>query len=318
MRQRMLWRRVVTTDPVLDLHRPAGLSRERDGERLHLRVRLGPEAAAEVRHLDADVGNRHAEEVGDLGADEERVLTARPQRDLVAVDLCDHRVRLHRVLVDGRERVLALDDEIGMREHRLDLALVEAIPVADVPVARRELPEPVEQSGLGVDVGDERRSRRDRLLHVADDGQLLVLDDDRVERRCRLGGGLRGDRSDLLAVEAHLVDRDDRTILDRVPVVRIDVTEIDTGEYADDAGHPRGLGRVDRDDAAMRDRAPQDTAVQHSRHEHVADELRLAAQLLARVTARARHADLRACYAPFDGRRHSMPASSATASTIPR
>ena len=44
---------------------------------------------------------RDAEEVGDLGAHEERVLARCPERDLVALDLGDHRVRLHRVLVDG-------------------------------------------------------------------------------------------------------------------------------------------------------------------------------------------------------------------------
>ena len=70
-------------DAVLDPHRPAGLPRERDGDRLHLRVRLRAEAAAQVRDDDADVRDRHLEERGDLGADEERVLAGRPQRDLV-------------------------------------------------------------------------------------------------------------------------------------------------------------------------------------------------------------------------------------------
>ena len=68
-------------------------------------------------------------------------------------------------------------------------------------------------------------------------------------------GCLGGDRGDLLAVEAHLVDRDDRTVFDRVPVVRIDVLEVVSGEHAGHTGHPLGLGRVDRDDAAVRDRA---------------------------------------------------------------
>ena len=60
------------------------------------------------------------------------MLARRPERDLVALDLRDDRVRLHRVLVDGRERVLALDDDVGVREDRLDLAAVDAVAVADV------------------------------------------------------------------------------------------------------------------------------------------------------------------------------------------
>ena len=51
--------------------------------------------------------------------------------------------------------------------------------------------------------------------------------------------------------------------------------------------------RVDRDDAPVRDRAAQHLPVQHARHEHVADELRLPAELLAGVAARCGAADLR-------------------------
>jgi hypothetical protein len=112
-----------------------------------------------------------------------------------------------------------------------------------------------------------------------------------------------------------LVDRDDRPVLDRVPVVGVDVGEVGSGQHADDARDLlRGRG-VDRDDAPVRDRAAQDLAVQHPRHDQVADEVRLPARLLARVAARHRAADLRAGLR--DGRRH-VAARSATASTMPR
>src|SRR5579871_6564632 len=38
------------------------------------------------------------------------------QRSIVSPSTCDHRVRLHGVLVDGREGVLAFDDDFGVRE----------------------------------------------------------------------------------------------------------------------------------------------------------------------------------------------------------
>ena len=178
----------------------------------------------------------HAEQVGDLGAHEERVLAGRPERDLVALDLGDDRVRLHRVLVDGRERVLALDDDVRPREDRLELPAVDPVPVADVPVTRRDLAEAVEEARLRLALGDERRAGGDRVGDVRDHRQLLVLDLDQLDgRRCG-GHGLGRDRGDLLAVEAHLVDREDRPVLDRVPVVGVEVVEVGAGEDAHDAG----------------------------------------------------------------------------------
>ena len=58
-------------------------------------------------------------------------------------------------------------------------------------------------------------------------------------------------------------------------------------------GSALGGRGVDRDDPPVGDRAPQHLAVQHPRDEQVADELRLAAQLLARVASRLRAADVR-------------------------
>jgi len=122
----------------------------------------------------------------------------------------------------------------------------------------------------------------------------------------------------LLAVESDLVDRDDRPVFDRVPVVGVDVPEIGAGQDADDAGQLLRSRGVDRDDPAVRDRATQHLPVEHARHEQVADELRLAAQLLARVAPWVGAADLRPRRRFSDRRRHSAAASSATASRIPR
>ena len=165
------------------------------------------------------------------------MLAGRPQRDLVPLDLRDDRVRLHRVLVDGRERVLALDDVLRVGEDRFDLAAVDAVAVADVSLRRLQLAEPVEEARAERAVVDPRRVVGERLLDRADDGELLVVDDDPLERR---SGGrlvLRRDGRDGLAGEADAVDGDDRPVADRVTPVGIDVLEIGGGEDADDAGH---------------------------------------------------------------------------------
>ena len=154
-----------------------------------------------------------------------------------------------------------------------------------------------------------------RVGDVRDHRQFLVLDLDQLDRRHRGRHGLGRDRSDLLAVEAHLVDREDRPVLDRVSVVRVEVVEIGAREDADDAGHALGGRGVDRGDPAVGDRAAQHLAVEHPRNQQVADELGFAPQLLARVPPRVRPADVRPGLG--NGRGHAA-ASSATASRMPR
>src|SRR5579875_3895074 len=133
--------------------------------------------------------------------------------------LGDHRVRFHRVLVDGGKRVLALHDDVGVREDSLGLAPVEPVPVADDALAGSELAEAMEEARHGFALGHERGARRYGRLDVRDDWQLLVFDHDRLHAGRRGAGSLGSDRGDLLAVKPDLVDREDRAILDRMPVV---------------------------------------------------------------------------------------------------
>jgi len=56
-------------DAILDPHRPPGLARKRDRQRLHLRIRLRAETASEVRDDHADVRQRNREQVGELCTD---------------------------------------------------------------------------------------------------------------------------------------------------------------------------------------------------------------------------------------------------------
>src|SRR2546422_510751 len=159
-------------------------------------------------------------------------------------------------------------------------------------------------------VGGECRLDRPR------DRELLVLDTDRIQgRRCR-GFVLGRDRRHRLAGKAHMVERDDRAILDRVTPVGIEVGEIVTGRDADDAAQRLGLARVDGHHSGMGERRPQDLSVHHPRHDEVADELRGPPELLVRVPPWNRAADVRERW-PLDDGHSFAPASSATASTIP-
>jgi hypothetical protein len=158
---------------------------------------------------------------------------------------------------------------------------------------------------------------RDRLEHVGDGRQILVLDQDRLRRCHRLGLALGGDRGNGLAVEAHLVDRDHGPVADRMTPELVDVGEIAIGEDADDTRHRLGDAGVDRDDARVRHRRAQHLAVQHPREHDVTCELGLAAQLLPCVAAGCRAPDLaRPRKAP--DRHGSTPAISRTASRMPR
>ena len=244
------------------------------------------------------------------------MLTRRPHRDLLTFDLCDDRVRLHRVLVDGREGVLALDDEVCPCKHRLQLAAVDPIAVADVALAGRKLAEPVEEPRPERAFVQDRRVVGECLLDRPRDRKLLVLDPDRAQGRRRRRFVLGRDCRHRLAGEAHTVERDDRAVLDRVTPVGIEIGEIVSGEDADDAGQRLGLAGVDGRHPGMGERRPQHLSVHHPRHHEVADELRGPPELLVRVAPWNGAPDVRERW-PLEDGHDWAPASSATASTIP-
>ena len=253
------------------------------------------------------------------------MLARGPQRDLAVAEVRDHGVRLHRVLIDGGELVLALDRQLGLRLDELDRAGVETVAKADVAFPLGQLAETVEETGPQLAVVDERRAVGDRLVDRADDRQLLVLDDDLARRR--LGGRfvLGRHRGDPLARKAHPLRCEDRPILDRVAPVGIEVGELGADQHRDHARHRLGGGGVDRDDPRVGQRGAQDLAVQHSRHVDVAGEPGPAADLLARVLARLRAPDpvgnrvcgrgLGGAQRPTSGR-SGAPTSASPASTI--
>ena len=92
----------------------------------------------------------------------------------------------------------------------------------------------------------------ERLLERADDGQLLVVDLDRMNRGLGRRLGLGGDRRDGLAREADAVERKQRPVLQRVAVVRVDAAQVAARHHADDARDRLCRGGFDPGDARVR------------------------------------------------------------------
>ena len=126
--------------------------------------------------------------------------------------------------------------------------------------------------------------RGHRFDLVVDRGQFLVFGDDVLDRRLgdvRVGGHHDRDR---LADEAHLVDRQDRLVVERRAVIGIGdhLADIVGGEHAMNAGNLLRRAGVDRLDPAMRDGAAKDLAVQHAGQPHRVSVFGPSAHLVAR------------------------------------
>ena len=153
--------------------------------------------------------------------------------------------------------------------------------------------------------------RRHRLDLVEHRRQFLVFGDDQLRRLLgdvRVGG--QHDRH-WLADEPHLVDRQDRLVVERRAVIGIGdhLADVVGGDDAVHARHRAGRAHVDALDAAMRHGAAEDLSVQHAGQPHVVDVFGAAGDLLARFEPRHRAADLGARH--YGVHRLGAPASRA-------
>jgi hypothetical protein len=142
--------------PDIDLRRttPNGLERLLEGQhepdrpirrechereqRFVLGVLLTAKGATRVRRVDANLGERQAQQVRDDSLQPVRMLDRAPDRDAVAVGRSHERVRLDRELGHHREVVRALDDcELGIGCCRIHVAPRVAVLVEDVAVRLR-------------------------------------------------------------------------------------------------------------------------------------------------------------------------------------
>ena len=223
-----------------ELDRPSGLARERRRDRLDPHERLRTERAAHRQADEPDPLLGHAERVGEVRAHVERRLRPCPELELVAAPACDTGVRLHLRVLRAGDAVGALHDHVGLGEARLDVAVPDREPVADVRARLRAQREVRGRPARNRGVVDERRARPRGLDRVVDRGQLLVVDLD--ERHGSLGLRRRrsGDRRDRIPGVARAIEREHRLVLD-LATVRAEPSNVVGREHDAGVGHRRGV-----------------------------------------------------------------------------
>ena len=184
---------------------------------------------------------RQPEHARDHALEPVRVLDRAPDGDTVAVRGGDERVRLDRELGDHREAVGALDDDVGRRGGRVDVA--PAVVVLAEDVGRREGIARAERRVL-----DERGVRCERLRDRDDRRQRLVVDPDEPRRLLRRVEGLGRDRDDRLAVVVRLVDRDHGAIAELGPEPRDRLRQVGRADREPHAPDGEGCARIDVED----------------------------------------------------------------------
>ena len=259
-----------------DLHRAAGAAREQRGDDVdRVEIEAPPEVATDGRLEHPHAITADAEGVGEIALVEERHLGGAPHRQPplgVPVRDGDHGSETGRR--DEVQRVLTLDDGGRVGPRAVDVAVRELV------AERRDV-------GPYVLV-DERRARSQGGRRGEHGRQLVVLDLDQRERLFGEGGRLGGDRGDLVADAPDLAALEREMILDEAERMLLDVG---SGDDADDAGQGARARRVDANDAGVRQRGPQDPAVQHPRQLEVVEEARPPGDLLGAVLLRGRPAD---------------------------
>jgi hypothetical protein len=183
-----------------NLHRPPRQLRELAGHDLVGKgIGLAPEAAADRRRDDADVGGRHVEDLGEEPVNVVRSLGRRPERHLaVGAPLRDSRMLLHRQVGVALEEEDVLTDQVGAREGGLDVPELQRDALVDV--------------GAVAVLVDSHLRVRERVEDGHEGRERLVVDVDQSARLLRglfVDGGNGGDRvadhPDLLGAERLLV-----------------------------------------------------------------------------------------------------------------
>ncbi|MNK89296.1 hypothetical protein D3C87_1093030 [compost metagenome] len=269
-------------------HKLDGLARAQSHQcrhRLHGRIGLAAERAADAGQDHANLRHRQTEDLGCRRLHAVHRLARRPDHDPAGiVDLRHRTARLH-VAVHLRGCFIGgLDDHLGAREAMLDITLSHRGLGTDV---HRQQPFEAPQIGgkLFVNGGS---TFGQRIFRRQQRRKLLVLHLDELDGPPRRGQIDSRDRSDRLAHIAHMVPREHVLVLDERPV---QPRKVGAGQDASDAWQARRARDVDPDDACMRVRRQQVGAMQHPRARDVVDIDRTAGDLLGAFETRNGFAD---------------------------
>ena len=268
---------------VLQPHRAAGALREQSEVDLDGEILLAPETAADQGAADADLVVGHPDRVGDgpevlddLGgdADVDHLVLVHPRKS---------HLRLQKgVLLEGRA-VSVLDDQVGLGEPCLDIAL----------------PDPAFRDDV-VGRGDDGRAGLHRLQRIVDAGNRLEPGLHQLHGMvCDVAGLRRDERHGLAEVADPLPDED---LLAGVQAFLADlsgdvgrrdaVREIRGGEHARDALELSRPGDVQPHQAGAGDVGANHPHVQHVGHHVIAGVGRPARHLSGRVGTGQRVSDL--------------------------
>ena len=261
-----------------DLDRPIEQQRRlRNDDLVIERIALAAEAAAVGRGDDADVRGRHRQRFRERAVQIVRRLRARIDDELaVGIHQRDRRMLLERQMRVSLEEEHIVEDMVGAGESGVDVAELERHRLVDIPVlavvvnARLGMREAVRRRGVGTQ----------RLVLDVDEargvfgGQFVPRDD---------GGHGIPNEPHLVAAECVLVVTDGQdAVRDRKRVA---------GQDQADAFDLRGGSGIDANDACMRMRRPQQTAMQHPRQHDVIGETRLTGDLGAAINPATRATD---------------------------
>ena len=127
----------VQREPLLgtlerDLDRPAGLAGQAGGDRLDVQERLGAERPAHRRADDPYALGVEPEDSGEVVAEVERRLRARPDLEQVCLPARHRGMRLHVHVLSRRRSIGLLDDHVCLLEPGFDVPVAQAEAVTDV------------------------------------------------------------------------------------------------------------------------------------------------------------------------------------------
>ena len=243
-----------------DLDRPARLAREAGGDGLEPHERLGSKRAAHRRADDADLFLRQAEELGQVHTQVERRLRARPNLQAVTIPARHAGVWLHVRVLRARNVVPLLDDDVGLLEAAVDVAVADAKAMADVGALLRTQAE-VGRVVVGDHVAlvDKRRALSGRLEGVEHGRPFFIVHRDQSERLLSLARRRGCDRGYRVADVACDVGGEHRLVLD-LAAVAAQVTHVVRHERHHPVGYSRGIHTRN---ARVRVGRAQDARVQH-------------------------------------------------------